>query len=76
MRLGSREPGRGECRFVVEKTFRTRPRGLQGWRAMSSARFMGRSDAEAILLAEIERRAISMALLSEALPLPRQKGRL
>ena len=25
MREGSREPGRGECRFVVEKTFRTRP---------------------------------------------------
>ena len=26
MRRGSREPGRGECRFVVEKTFRTRPK--------------------------------------------------
>ena len=25
MREGSREPGRGECCFVVEKTFRTRP---------------------------------------------------
>ena len=26
MRRASREPGRGECRFVVEKTFRTRPK--------------------------------------------------
>ena len=25
MREGSSEPGRGECFFVVEKTFRTRP---------------------------------------------------
>ena len=26
MREGSSEPGRGECFFVVEKTFRTRPK--------------------------------------------------
>ena len=25
MREGSREPARGECGFVIEKTFRTRP---------------------------------------------------
>ena len=28
MREGSSEPGRGECCFVVEKTFRTRPMKL------------------------------------------------
>ena len=30
MREGSSEPGRGECFFVVEKTFRTRPTCFSG----------------------------------------------
>ena len=30
MREGSSEPGRGECCFVVEKTFRTRPKKGRG----------------------------------------------
>ena len=46
MRLGSREPGRGECRFVIEKTFRTRPIFmLSCWLVASRAQWPGFSFA-------------------------------
>ena len=57
-RLASHDPGREECRFVVKKTFRTRPNVVDLSKCLADAHKKGHGDLAAYLSSIMEQRAL------------------